>query len=265
MQTRSLGLLLALLLGACGPSPLQPREPTPGVPHFSIATFNVHFPTGGDTETLDAIAATDADLVFLQETDASWECALTARFSDEYAALRFSPGEGPHGLALLSRFPIDDYQALPAPNDWHPAARAVVHAPLGPLSILHVHLRSKFEGESNPLGNLLATESDHAREMEHFLAAEDELPAIVLGDFNEDPDGGAVGWLEDRGFRNALPLYHPGQFTWRGRSVANQLAFTIDHILFAPSLVPLNARISARGNSDHYPILAHFEAAITTQ
>jgi endonuclease/exonuclease/phosphatase family metal-dependent hydrolase len=253
-------LFVALLLAACGPAPLEPREPTPGVAHFSVATFNVHYPTAGDTETSAAVAATGADIVFLQETDAAWAGVLAGdRFDYPYRLLKID--EGPRGLAVLSRFPIEDKGLLPAPHDWHPAWRVVVDTPAGALQVFHVHLRSKFEGAADPVSDFFATAHDHRGEIEHFFASADALPTLVVGDFNEEPHGAAIEWLENRGFENVLPLYHPGQWTWRGRSVAGQFALTIDHILFDAWLVPLNAWVSTAGHSDHSPVVAHFEAA----
>ena len=81
----------------------------------------------------------------------------------------------------------------------------------------------------------------------------------VLGDFNEEEDGAAVRFLELRGFVNALPLFHPGQGTWRYRSIANQLDRALDHIFYGPGLTPLNAWVHRAGNSDHLPVIAHLE------
>jgi endonuclease/exonuclease/phosphatase (EEP) superfamily protein YafD len=86
-----------------------------------------------------------------------------------------------------------------------------------------------------------------------------EYPIIVLGDFNESPKGKAVRYLESRGFQNVLPLYHPGQPTWRFRSLGDQLTKTYDHILFNDALRPLNAWVERKGASDHLPVVAHFE------
>lgn len=257
-------LWAVLLIGAgagCGQRPLEPRDPTPGVPHFRVATFNVHYPTQADPATLGAVDATGADVVFLQEADASWRAALAERFADTYPHQRYTVGEGPRGLAVLSRFPIEQYADLPAPNDWHPAARVVLRTPAGALEVLHVHLRSRFEGRSNPLTNFIDTFQDHVLELQAFMPARRKLPQLVVGDFNEEPDGAALDWLEQRGFRNVLPLYHPGQGTWAGRSIAGQLSLTIDHVLFDPSLVPLDARVGEQGSSDHAPVVAHLEAA----
>ena len=253
--------LLAILLASCGPAPLTPREPTPGAPHFTVATFNVHYPTAGDAETAAAVTATNADLVFLQETDGAWASVLAGPTADRYPYREFKVDSGPRGLSVLSRFPIEDRGLLLAPHDWHPAWRIVVQTPAGRLQVLNVHLRSKFEGAADPVTDFVRTPIDHRREIEQFFAACEPMPTLVVGDFNEEPGGAALEWLESRGFSNVLPLYHPGQSTWRGRSVAGQFALAIDHILFDGSLVPLNAWVSSAGNSDHSPVVAHFEAA----
>jgi endonuclease/exonuclease/phosphatase family metal-dependent hydrolase len=252
---------LFLLVVSCGPAPLEPREPTPGVPHFTVATFNVHYPTAGDAETTAALAAIGADVVFLQETDEAWSRALAGEHALQYPYRKFEVDRGPRGLAVLSRFPIEDGGLLPAPHDWHPAWRGVIQTPAGSLQVLQVHLRSKFEGTADPLTDLVTTPVDHRRDIESFFAACQSMPTLVLGDFNEEPEGSAVEWLEHRGFRNVLPLYHPGQWTWRGRSVAGQFSLAIDHILFDGSMRPLDAWVSDAGNSDHRPVVAHFEVA----
>jgi endonuclease/exonuclease/phosphatase (EEP) superfamily protein YafD len=58
-----------------------------------------------------------------------------------------------------------------------------------------------------------------------------------------------------------LPLYRPGQFTWRSRSLGAQFTEALDHILYDDSVEPLNAFAMNRGNSDHIPVVAHFEAS----
>jgi endonuclease/exonuclease/phosphatase family metal-dependent hydrolase len=252
---------LLMLVVSCGPAPLEPREPTPGVPHFTVATFNVHYPTAGDAETTRAVMGTGADLVFLQETDAAWASTLSGASAARYPYRQFKVDSGPRGLAVLSRFPIEDHGLLPAPHDWHPAWRVVAQTPAGRLQVLNVHLRSKFEGAADPISDFVSTPIDHRREIEEFFAACEPMPTLVVGDFNEEPGSLALEWLEGLGFGNVLPLYHPGQWTWRGRSVGGQFSLAIDHILFDGSMDPLDAHVSGAGNSDHYPVVAHFEAA----
>jgi endonuclease/exonuclease/phosphatase family metal-dependent hydrolase len=262
MRTRVFALACVALVGGCGERPLEPREPTPGTPHFRIVTYNLHFPEAGDARTLEAVAASNGDVVCLQEVTAEWEAALSRRFAEDYPHRLFRARPKAAGLGVLSRFPVADLGVLPAPSDWHPAWHLLVTAPVGPIQLLNVHLRAVFDGRGNPVRSYTATAEDHLTEIRSFsqvLMA--GMPAVVLGDFNEGVDGAAIEYLERRGYTNALPLYHPGQATWRGRSVTGQLEMTIDHILFDVAFEPLNAYVIDGGGSDHLPVVARLEAA----
>ena len=184
---------LAMLVVSCGPAPLEPREPTPGVPHFTVATFNVHYPTAGDAETTAAVAAIGADLVFLQETDEAWASALAGERLD-YPYRRFKVDRGPRGLSVLSRFPIEDSGLLPAPHDWHPAWRVVVQTPAGsaPGLARAPSLEVRRHGRS---GDRLRANADRSppRNRAVFRQLASTMPTLVLGDFNEEP-----GWQRGR-------------------------------------------------------------------
>jgi len=252
-------------LGACGERPLEPRDPTPGVPHYRFVTYNIAFPKAGDGDTLGAVGETHGDVIALQETNAAWRDALTERYSEEYPYMLFKALDGPEGLGVLSRFPLVDEGFLPGPEDWHPAWHVRVETPAGPVQILNVHLRALFDGSGDPVSSYFQTGGDHLYEMKQFLSqCEPALPSIVLGDFNEGVDGQAINYLEDHGFDNALPLYHPGQPTWHMSSVADQMQMTIDHVLFDSSFAPLNAYVLDTGNSDHWPVVAHLETRWVT-
>jgi endonuclease/exonuclease/phosphatase (EEP) superfamily protein YafD len=255
-----LAALAATLQGCTGAVPLEAREPTPGAEHFTVMTYNVHRDRSDDASTLETVGAIGADIVCLQEITGAWVSALAARYADAYPYMLFAPKENAGGLAILSRFPVEDRGVLPVPGDWHPGWNVVVDTPAGRVQLLHVHLRSMFNGNSDWVSNYLNTHQDHIYEMELFWKTiVPELPTLVVGDFNESPRGEAVRWLEQRGFRNALPLFRPGQFTWRGRSVASGFDMTIDHIMFDDTFEPLRAWVEIRGRSDHYPVIAHLE------
>jgi endonuclease/exonuclease/phosphatase family metal-dependent hydrolase len=253
--------VLGLGLAACGPKPLEPRDPTPGVAHFRFVTYNVHFPAARDPSIIAAIRATNGDVVCLQETNPAWTEALSAELPDDYPYMVFQPLEGADGLGILSRFPLVDYGLLPRLEGWHPAWHVTVETPAGPVEVLNLHLRAMFDRSGNPIKSLLSTGSDHVNEVETFSASLDStLPRVELGDFNEGVNGHSVAYLEGRGFQNALPLYHPGQPTWIGASVGDQLEMTVDHVLFDAHFESLNAFVIDSGDSDHLPVVAHLEA-----
>ena len=142
----------------------------------------------------------------------------------------------------------------------------LVKTPAGWLQILNVHLRSLTVGNGGTVNSYLTTAGDHRYEIQAFTAdLTKDIPTMIMGDFNEPPDGTAVRYLEDQGYQNVLPLYHPGQPTWRHPGVAGEFETTLDHILFDGSVEPLNAWVINAGNSDHLPVMAHFEAAYDWQ
>jgi endonuclease/exonuclease/phosphatase (EEP) superfamily protein YafD len=255
-----------LLAIGCGQPPLEPRDPTPGVPHFTIATFNVEAGKQGDLATVEAIGATGADIICLEEVDAAWEPVVRARYGAEYPFMLLHP-EGAGGLGVLSKRPLSERGFYEAPNGWHPAWSVLAETPAGWLNVLAVHLRSLYSGTGGVLSDYLNWGSDHVVEIESVLNSSApvvqpaELPRIVVGDFNEESNGDAVAYLESLGFTDVLPLFRPGQFTWRHPSLGNQLNMALDHILHDQAVTPLNAYVVNRGNSDHLPVVAHYEAA----
>lgn len=255
--------LCALSAVACGERPLEPRDPTPGVPHFRVQSYNVESSDHDDPDTIGAVGKNDADVVCLQETTPDFEAVLQERYADQYPyQLYRHHWPGPAGLAVLSKFPVEDSGWHAGPNGWHPAWHVIVDTPDGKFQILNVHLRSKSEGNGNIVSSYLSSNDDHLYEIDLFMQqCNNGLPSIVLGDFNEGLGGVALRYLEDRGYRNILPLYRPGQHTWRHSSVANQFTQTLDHILFDTAFEPLNAWVSNVGGSDHLPVVAHVEAA----
>jgi endonuclease/exonuclease/phosphatase family metal-dependent hydrolase len=256
-------LVVTAVVGAgCGERPLEPRDPTPGVAHYRFVTYNVHFPAARNTATIDSIRATRGDVVCLQETNAGWRASLLAAFADEYPHIVFHELEGADGLGVLSRFPLIDRGILEHPEGWHPAWHVTVDTTAGPIELLHVHLRAAFDAEGNPIKSYLETGNDHVAQIRSYIRRlSPDLPRVVLGDFNEGVDGASIEFLESKRYRNALPLYHPGQPTWQGTSVGGQLELTVDHVLFDRRFEPLNAYVLDRGGSDHLPVIAHLEAS----
>ncbi len=261
----------ALTLVACGERPLEPRDPTPGVPHYVFKSYNVESQRAGDAPTLKAVGAGAPDVILLQEVSAAWEDLLRDHYSERYPHQLYRakdiPNPGAAGLAIISKFPVRDSGWHPgAANEWYPGWHVLIDTPTGTMQVLNVHLRSAHTGNGNVVNSYLSTDADHSHQMALFYdQCGDDLPTLVVGDFNEDVDGGGVEFLEARGFRNALPLFRPGQFTWRHTSVANQFTQTLDHILFNSAFAPLNSWTQNLGNSDHIPVMAHLEAAYPWQ
>ena len=224
---------------------------------MTLATYNVNFAVWEDPATVAAIAALPADVVFLQETNPDWERALRPHVT-RFAHVTFHHDGKAGGVATLSTLPIRDAAIIERAEDgWFPAWRGTLETPLGDVQVLNVHLRPNVSDDGSVLQGLFTTGTVRRAELEHFVATVDEqLPLVVVGDFNEGQAGSALGMLGERGFASALAAMGSEDHTWRWRTRLGELRYQVDHIVFSPALEITQANVARVGNSDHYPVLA---------
>ncbi len=176
---------LAVELG--GAPPLRSTMPRSG-DQIRVVTYNIDM--GGDPETVaeelranDALA--QADVWLLQEEE--WYPNETATRASRLAAglgmgWLYVPskqkGDGTHGLAIVSRFPIESSEMmwLPNPDNWKPRIAVRAEIVVGDLRIPVVDLH--LETRINITDRIL-----------HIRPAVIDLPrqVIVAGDVNTNP------------------------------------------------------------------------------
>lgn len=212
-----------------------------------------------DPDTLRRVASLDVDVLLLQEANEAWESAIRATLSDRFPHCSFHWPKRylPEGLGACSRHPLTDDTLLASPVGWFPAQRVRLQAPFGPVEILNVHLRPAVAGPGNWMEVHLATRPDRDREVQAYLAT---LPAadarLVVGDFNELPEGDLFRTLAAAGFQSALPRAGERGATWRWEGAVPPLEAQIDHVAYTGSSFELvSAQVLAGGNSDHVPIV----------
>ncbi len=259
MRAALLPLLLGLAAAGCA-SPRAMREPAG--PSVSVLTWNLNWGMPAPDAAVEAIREADADVVCLQEVTPEWEALLYRALRTPYPHVLFRSGQAASGLAILAKRPLREIAFIPSPAGWFPAHIVRAETAVGPVQVLNVHLRPAVNdrGSFSPGVYAFKNPGIHKEEIDAFLARRDpDLPAIVVGDMNEGPDGAAVGLLERRGFQNALPKFQPGAYTWRQPTSVGTIGKAIDHILYASPLDALSARVLDRGGSDHLPVIAVFE------
>lgn len=261
---RALQLVLVATVAACGSSSPSRPPPAPAAAARTLVvmSYNVNFGLGGDAEGLAAIRGGNADLVVLQETTAAWEQAIRAQLADVYPHMRFRHCCGAGGLAFLSRHPFDEREYVaPTPDGWFPAWRVIVATPAGKVQVLAVHLHPPLDDNGSVLKGYFPSKAVRRREIETFaplLDADPDLPALVVGDFNEDAEGSALRFLAGRGLRSALAVLDPTATTWRWGTSVGTVTGRLDHVVHDPRLVALDARVMKVGRSDHFPVVATF-------
>jgi len=246
------------LLGACA-APKSPRPPARGEPTLSVLSYNVNYGMAGDPETLAVIRRASADLVLLQETNELWEAAVRSELAALYPHMSFRHCCGAGGLAVLSKTRFSEHEYFAAPRAWFPAWRLLVETPLGQMQVLNVHLHPPISESGSVVSGYFTTPPVRAGEIEAYAAMlVPDVPTLVVGDFNENDSGRALSFLKQRGFRSALPEFESDAETWRWQTSVGEVNAQLDHIVYDPSLDPLNAVVIEAGRSDHYPVLASF-------
>ncbi|MBI5533265.1 MAG: endonuclease/exonuclease/phosphatase family protein [Deltaproteobacteria bacterium] len=258
MRSHLLVALACAGLGACSAGHLQPRAPTPGKPHLTVMTYNVNYGIACDEPTTEAIEKSGADAVFLQETTPQWEACLRDRLSATWPHMAFHHGPGAGGMAVLSKLAFDDKESIPSPIGWFPGWRVVLHAPLGDVQVLQVHLRPQVSDSGSYVSGYFSTGHYRKAEIEQYAPTLDpSIPALVAGDFNEQ-NGAAIRHLRDQGLRDVLEDFKLGP-TWRWPTALGTLRMKLDHMFYSTRLSPIDARVLEAGRSDHLPVIAVFE------
>ncbi|HUQ02676.1 MAG TPA: endonuclease/exonuclease/phosphatase family protein [Kofleriaceae bacterium] len=235
---------------------------------LTVMSYNVNFGLEGDASGIEAIRTGGADLVVLQETTAGWERAIRAELRDAYPHMQFRHCCLAGGLAFLSKHPLAEREYVgPAEGGWFPAWRVIVSAPFGDVQVLAVHLHPPLDEKGSVVSGYFPSKRVRRREIEAFAPLLDKdptLPALVIGDFNEDERGLALRFLAGRGLVTVLPSFQPDADTWQWQTSLGPVKSRLDHVVADPRLVALDARVINAGRSDHFPVVATFRRAATT-
>lgn len=180
-----------------------------------IATYNIQFLNANEkvqryTDLKELIAAVDADVYALQEIDnraalervfdpATWQLVIDDDSSDN------------QDLAVAVRAPLevvgisnldandDDFLFPDASDYFFPNRRDVLNVRIQvpgfseDLHVLVVHLKARVGGRRNTNGRRAGAAARILERLEHDF---DEVPHILLGDFNDNPDDQSLNILE---------------------------------------------------------------------
>lgn len=200
---------------------------------FEIVSQNVRAHSGGAAASATELAASSPDVIALTELDGDSLAAARDALASEY----------PHSyaigtVAVWSRFPITDAQALSLGLDWKRALRVVVSTPDAEVAVYVMHAASVRPGQQHDRDAMLSGIAD-------AVASDTAASIVVVGDFNASSVDPALGPI-----RSQLAWVRPTDgtlgFTW---PVSLPLA-RIDHV-FVRGLSVLGSTTTRVGNSDH--------------
>jgi endonuclease/exonuclease/phosphatase (EEP) superfamily protein YafD len=214
-------------------------------PRLRIATVNLWYANREPQALLHWLAASEPDVLVLQEVTPAWADALAATVQ-VYPQRLLLAREDPYGIGLISRLPLGQVSALDLAGDGLPSLQATVDLDGQPLQVLALHTRW-------PVTPALQRSRDQALQLAAALAGGQPQASIVLGDLNLTPYAPAFAQLiQSSGLRDALDgrAWRP---TWQAS--AWPLALPIDHVLVPPDACVLETAIGPDIGSDHRPVL----------
>lgn len=236
-----------------------PDEPVPAqTKTLRVLTYNIHICVGND-RTLDIertariINEQKPDIVALQEVDRK---ADRTKQTDQIAELgrltgmHFAFGKtinnsnGEYGIGILSKFPIEKQACTQLPRQEGAEDRGVLETLLSvdgrPLRFINTHFCHMHE----------ARRVKQAQKINELFAG-DNVPAILCGDMNAQPESSTLKCLYEK---------------WTDATDKNPTfpgtKEKIDYILFRPSgafRVKETRVIEEKVASDHYPVLSVLE------
>ncbi|NNE44143.1 MAG: hypothetical protein HKN12_08030 [Gemmatimonadetes bacterium] len=265
-------LLSVVLLGAAFLTVLslrtgQVRPVTPAPGTVRVITYNVQAALGGVGRVAEDLRPLNADVIALQEVERNVARSLRADQPAELAAALgmeyvFVPAitsavNGDHGLAVLSRFPLDDVVVTELPQGggkWPRVALGVrVRSPEGDFRVVTVHL-------ARPWGWPLHNTRTRLRQLQTVTEAyrDEPLPLLLCGDFNAFPWSLEALRLQPR-FRNAWRPWRDGPSpSWQIATVGwpGAGALKIDHVFHDEAWESRGNWSAPPGASDHRPVIA---------
>lgn len=229
MYRRSLlAAAAALPVAACAPRATAPSRP------LRVATFNIWHDAGNWPVRLkllaDALRAADADVIALQEVlqdsakklpnQAETIAAALGGYTVHFMSTSPEGAANRYGNAILTRLPVQAVETIKLEplNDYRTAIRLRVDAHGRTVDVVNTHLA--WQPDAGPV---------RARQVRGLLdwLPQDEVPLVLMGDFNAPLDEAALAPLAVRGLDPALP---PGAVDTTLVTARGLPARVIDHI-----------------------------------
>jgi endonuclease/exonuclease/phosphatase family metal-dependent hydrolase len=240
--------------------------------NYKIMTYNVNFAICGrhskfddynskTKEVLRAILESNADFVFLQETNSNFEHLFETYLQKDYPFQIFKDPEhwSAEGIGILSKHKIDVEFIKPGVDGSY--FHGMI-ATFNDTQFINVHLRPPLK-----MGNGSMLDFDHLKvffheatiihkkEIEYLMSFCDQENIVVLGDFNED----LSSWMKQKGFSNCLDQ-SSDRTTWYWPLFwGMRLWNSFDHIFYSKNFSCDFCKVGSEfiDVSDHVPVVGN--------
>ena len=232
---------------------------------LSVMTWNVQYGTRTPAETAASLDGVNVDLIALQELEPAPSAAVEsdAIITARYPYRAMAPAEQASGVAILSRYPIEQVVATTDPS----CVELVVDTPRGQVRVINAHPQHADIAIVTPLR--LPIDYDPSARDAAIATVRSKIDAIlstgqrllVLGDYNTASTEPEYRVLS-RGLRDTQVQVGEGPgWTWRpSRFTFLPVAFLrIDLQMSAGPIVPASTSVDCSLTGDHCRLFGDYE------
>lgn len=216
----------------------------PAVPPVSLILSNLHHRNADRSRAIGYLRDRAPDVAVLLEVDAAWATDLSS-LDALYPFRIVEPQAGSFGIALLSRWPLEDGRVVALGGTPFPNIVATVRFHGRGIRVVATHPHPPFNAvDAAALRAQLAAVA--------AVAAGSREPCIVAGDFNATPWSLGYRTFAARSGLRDTALGRGVQPTWNARLPAPRIP--IDHVFASPDLAVLRRAVGPDVGSDHFPV-----------
>jgi hypothetical protein len=245
MGAALLTLALNVWLFTSTPAPAQPTAVDPGF-KVRVVSLNVLTSNRDHAAVLSFLQQSDADVIFLMETDRTWKAALEPLLKT-HPHHRIQPRDDNFGIACYSRLPVEQMTLLSGetlvqePTPGHISGSIEVQLTVAgkAWTFLGVHPVPPMGADYHQARNL------QLQALAQRIARSNR-PVLIAGDLNATPwSSGYRALLQGTALQAAPDSWKP---SWK---TATLLGIPIDQALTTPPLALLSRSIGPEVGSDH--------------
>ena len=226
-------------------APSRHDDPPAGI-HLRLVLANVLNSNQNYAALTAAINQEQPDITVLQEFTEEWQSNLTA-FASQYPYAKLAAKAGGSGMALFSRYPIEQADVLTLDTSGHQALHVRINVQGTPLLILGLHPPTPVRSDKFSNRNLQFAQAA-------ALIKTDPGAKLLIGDLN------TTMWspyfsdlLRDSGLHDARVGFGL-QPSWP-MPLPSVLQIPIDQCLVGDHVSVQAIRVGARTGSDHRPLV----------
>ena len=224
-----------------------------GIEHgdVTILASNVLMENEDTKRLAELIEAENPDAVLLMETDARWRRALDPVLA-KYPTIVDAPKDNHYGIVFATRLEAVDARVVRLTPDETPAIFAELRDAAGrTFRLIGLHPRPPVPGQDTD-------ERDTQMAYAARFARDEDLPVVVMGDFNEAAWSRTAryfkkvgGYVDPRTGRGMFASWHADHPLARS---------PIDQIYVTPDVAVAEFRIGPHVGSDHFPVIVRIRA-----